>query len=494
MDDDRSRDDEGEDPRPIARRDFLKAGVVGAVVLSVPGCGSDAMTPLSDGGARDASSPDGGTPIDAARDGGSDAGPAIEQVPPPEGVAESAMFDMGVASGDVTTTAAVLWTHHAGSGPLELVVWEMDGGTYARTVHVGEIIASEGFVHVDVAVLAPAARYRFAFFEAGRAARSTIGRFRTPAAEGVRERLVIGAVSCVSNTRDIPTIGHAGNRTDLDVFLYLGDSSYNDGASDVASYREKWRSNLTRPEYVALRRATSCLATWDDHEFDNNFDPESFDATSLAAAEQTFFEHQPLRRDPASPDRVWKRMRWGATLEVFVLDSRSERRPSTRSGPDAEYLSRAQMDWLKAGLLESPAVFKIIANSVPISDMPGPFDLQQQDRWEGYPAQRAEILTHIDANAIPGVLWLAGDFHLASAGKVGASAGDPGGSQVEILAGPGAQTGNLLATFLRDPQFQFSSTENNYTVLELDPETTRIRAYWINGSGSVIETLEYDLS
>ena len=76
----------------------------------------------------------------------------------------------------------------------------------------------------------------------------------------------------------------------------------------------------------------------------------------------------------AAPDRIWRSFRWGHSAEVFVLDCRGERRPSTRSvNPTREsvYISRAQMDWLKAGLRASPAVFKFIVNSVPIYGRPG---------------------------------------------------------------------------------------------------------------------------
>ena len=127
--------------------------------------------------------------------------------------------------------------------------------------------------------------------------------------------------------------------------------------------------------------------------------PETFDAARRTAAVQSFFDHQPVRRDAAHPDRVWKRMRWGRTADIFVLDCRNERRPSTRGSED-QYLSREQMDWLKAGLTSSEAVFKLIVNSVPISDFPGAFDLAQRDRWEGYPTQREEILRHVGGDVL----------------------------------------------------------------------------------------------
>jgi alkaline phosphatase D len=494
MDDTKREDEESTQVETtLTRREVLVGGVAAALTIAAAGCTTEPSAP----GVDAASAGDGG--VDAfARDGGSDdAAIALDAGPPPEApetVPESPEFTMGVASGDVTSGAAVLWTSYGGTSPLELVVWEMDGDTYARIAHTSVPVGVASFVHVDVEALAPGTSYRFAFFEStagARTARSLIGRFVTAPPDDALLPITFGAVSCVSNTRDIDTLGHAGGREDLSFFAFLGDSTYNDGAVSVGEYRAEWSSNMARPEYLALRAATSALATWDDHEFDNDMNPETFDAAQLAVAKQTFFEHQPLRRDATSPDRVWKRMRWGATLEVFVLDCRTERLPSTRSTPAAQYVSRAQMDWLKAGLVDSTAVFKVILNSVPITDCPGLFDLQPQDRWEGYAAQRTEILQHIDDSAVTGVLWVAGDFHLASAGRITTSG--PGSTQIEVLVGPGAQSGNPLAFKMRAPQFDFGSTTNNYAVISLDPTTVTATIQWVDGAGSAFETQSYVL-
>jgi phosphodiesterase/alkaline phosphatase D-like protein len=483
-------DDKRSSPRGTSRREILRSGLVATVGVTL-GCGggndpADAGMIDDDGGrARDG----GSTPeVDA----GLDAGLVVEQVPPPEAVTESMTdFPLGVASGDATTTSAIFWTSYAGSSAIELVVWEMDGDTYGQTVFVGPAVPVESYVHVDVGMLTPGRRYRYTFFVQGRTARSAIGRMRSAIGADALEPLVIGAVSCTSNTRDIPTLGHAGGRTDLDLFVFLGDSTYNDGDVTLAEYRTHWAQNVGRAEYRAVRGASSMLATWDDHEFDNDWNPETFDAAQRAAAIQTFFEHQALRRDPANPDRVWKSVRWGRTAEIFVLDCRAERRPSTRDEDNAEYISRAQMDWLKAGLIASTAIFKIIVNSVPITNFPGVFDLAQNDRWEGYAPQRTEILSFIDMNLISGVIWLAGDFHLASAGRVSTSGF--GQNQIELLAGPGAQTGNPGAFTLGAPQFDFATTTNNYTLIELDPTMGRFTATWIDGDGDTVETIDYDI-
>jgi alkaline phosphatase D len=368
-----------------------------------------------------------------------------------------------------------------------------DGGYGPRVFDMTVAAAPGGYVHVDVPGLTAGRRYRYAFFETmdgAPVARSAIGRFRAAIAADTEETVLIGACSCTYNPFRPQTLEHAGTREDLDLFLLLGDTSYNDGSDSVDEYRDKWEESLGREGYLAVRAATSVLATWDDHEVDNNWNPETFDMAQAARARQTFFESLPLRRDATTPDRIWKRIRWGRTVEVFVLDCRGERVPSTRMGPMATYMSRAQLDWLKAGLMESSAVFKVIANSVPIGDFPALFGAG--DRWEGYPAQRTEILDFIDDMGIEGVLWVSGDFHLGSIGNVGGM-GAPGANQLEVLAGPGAQLPNPLSFALGAPMWDFATEQNNYVTLGLDPATRELTVTFHRPDGGVLTTRSYTL-
>jgi alkaline phosphatase D len=458
-----------------SRREFLRNAAVASAGLLV-GCNQASLGGLLPPGGGDGGGDDGGD------DGGT--------VPPepPEKTPESMAFPLGIASGDVTEARAMLWARHDGTGPLQVVLWEMNGAVYAREVLAMDVMRAEGgFVHVDVDGLQPGLRYRYAFFEMDggkRAARSPIGRFRASISAELLEPLVLGAVSCTSNGRAFDTLARAGAREDLDGFLLVGDTAYCDGAKSRADYRAKWQQNLSTAGYRAIRQATSVVATWDDHEFDNDWNPETFDGAQKLNATSTFYEHLPVRRDPANPERLWRRLRWGKTLEIFALDCRSERKPSTRNTANAEYVSKAQLDWLKAGLTNSTAMFKLILNSVPIGSFPGAFQFANQDRWEGYPAQRTELLTHIDMTALTGVLFVSGDFHVGSMGRVGTTG--PGAGLLEILAGPGGQTANPLSNTLNPPQFDYATGTNNYTVLHFFPQGRMLRVVFHDGTDKII--------
>lgn len=387
-----------------------------------------------------------------------------------------------------------MWTRYDGARPLALSVWEGDAERPLPDFNDREVVVEPGgFVHVDVEGLTPGAVYRYAFREKGEAGMaSREGRFRTALAPGSLARVSLGATSCTRNGMPMEVMRRAGMQG-VDAFLLLGDTIYADGdppaARTVAQYRDKWTENLSTEGYRALRASAGLVAIWDDHEFANNWAGETIDPELRANGAQAFFEHTPLRRPQDAPDRIWRSLRWGATVELFALDCRGERKPSTRLTPDAEYISKAQLAWLKQALADSPARFKVILNSVPIGQYADLFQLQVDDRWEGYPAQRAEILQYVEDQHIPGVIWLSGDFHMAAAGRAAASG--PGTGALEILAGPGAQNANPVAGKIHAPQLDFTSPANNFAVLDLDPERGEVRVSFYDEDGDVFFARTY---
>lgn len=438
----------------------------------------DDLPPLDDMPAADA-------PRDASVEASADGGASPSLLPE-----ELTAFPLGVMSGEMTADTAVLWTRFAATAPLSLRVYE--GGADRVVLERAVTPADGGFVHATVTGLTPATLYRFAFVRRDGArdvARSTVGRFRTAPADDATPVVTFAGTSCTHQRgRPFPTMRHAAGR-ELEFFVHAGDLTYCDGARSLADFREKYAENLTSEGLRALFASTGLFATWDDHEVDNNFNPETTPAATLANARAAYFEHHPQLRNPAAPDRLWRSFRWGRTLELFILDCRAERLPSSRLRPDGQYISRAQMDWLKAGLSASRAVFKLIVNSVPIANFPLLFDFGASDRWEGYAAQRVEILSHITRNAIEDVWWLSGDFHLGCVGRV-ESSGEYSRMR-EVLMGPGGNTGNPLYTSLLGDQWEFKTPESNYTVFRCDPAARAMTVSVVNGEGRELFSRRY---
>lgn len=513
----------------LTRRQFVQVGSAGVIVTA---CGGDAAPPRdtldADVAEIDTSPPDTAPPdvpeveveAELVEDTNTpeaevevDVGPTPIGRFDPGDYAEAAreVFLFAVQAADPNTDGAVLWTRFApgetlADATLALRVFEDGAGEEAGDLYVDEVatIGDGGFVHVEVAGLAPDTRYRYCFVivpaAGGATARSPIGRFRTALDPEALRVVTFGGTSCVNAAhKPFRTLNRAAE-ANLDFFVLAGDTTYCDDAVTVAQYRGKWRDSFDSDGYRALLANVGTYATWDDHEIEDDWNPEVFDPGQLAAAKQVYLEHIACRVrpgvDPIADWRLWRSFRWGRTLELFVLDCRSERKPSTRHTSAAQYISREQMDWLKLGLRRSPCVFKLIVNSVPITDMPEGYPAEK-DRWQGYEPQRDEILAHIGGPPLmPGVLWLSGDFHFGAVAKVDAP-GARFADQWEIFMGQGANAANPVWEAIRDgsaAQFPFVTGTNNYVRFVCDPFATppRITAEFIDGDGVVLHTQQFD--
>lgn len=475
-----------------------------AVLALIVGCGSSvstAETPLEDSANATETAPGDDTAF--VEDSTPDSLPAdaVETIvdedaspgTPPDMTPPSMSFPLGVATGDATSDRVVAWANYTGAGMLSFVAWKMSGTSFVKELPAVPVKAVEGFVLADVLGLEAGARYRYAFFEmegTTRKARSPIGSFRAALAPGSKEPLTFGATSCIHQGKTLKTLEQAASKG-YDAFFLLGDSTYNDGAVSVPEYRTKWGENLKVPFYQQLRASTSIIATWDDHEVDNDWSGDNQPLEKRTNATKVFYEMTPVMRNTTDPNRLWRTLKWGDTAEVFVLDSRSERKPATRTTAEAEYISKAQQAWLEDSLKKSTATFKLILNSVPITNFPGAFDFASKDRWEGYAAQRTAVLRSIEDNKITGVFWLSGDFHLAAMARVSTSG--VGAGQLEALVGPGDNNGNALAFSLNKPQFDWAGSTSNTTAIALDPATRTIKLTWIDGAGKTLFEGSYKL-
>ena len=136
----------------------------------------------------------------------------------------------------------------------------------------------------------------------------------------------------------------------------MGDTVYADNASTPDRYWDYWDFILKQKGVVDVCSSTSLVCTWDDHEVGNNwsFGQPGIDA-KVEMAFGAFSKAIPLRLGDYGYG-IWRKLSWGKAVDVFVLDCRSERR-------DGNYVSAEQLDWLKNGLVESSARFKIVLNS-----------------------------------------------------------------------------------------------------------------------------------
>ena len=90
------------------------------------------------------------------------------------------------------------------------------------------------------------------------------------------------------------------------------------------------------------------------------------------------------------------------------------------NAPGRSILGGAQRAWLMSALAGSTATWKVIANQVMMMSL----DLAtlgigiNADQWDGYAAERRELLEHVLARGIKDVTVITGDIHTFFAGTV----------------------------------------------------------------------------
>ncbi|EWC61356.1 secreted alkaline phosphatase [Actinokineospora spheciospongiae] len=384
-------------------------------------------------------------------------------------------FAHGVASGDPLPDDVLIWTRvtptpeaapGSGAGPEVDVRWEVaTDAAFASVVRSGSARtgpAADHTVKVAVGGLSPATAYFYRFSLDGTT--SEVGRTRTaPATDAAVSKLRLGLVSC-SNWQAgyFSAYRHLAARTDLDGVLHAGDYLYEYRAGSytargvtirphspaneittLADYRQRHAQYKTDPDLRALHLAQPWFITWDDHEYANdtwsggaeNHQPEEGDWNARkAAARQAYFEWMPVRQGPGG--EIYRRFRWGRLAELSMLDLRSYRSQQTTpssgdpGAPDRTITGDAQMAWLKSGLSGTDAQWKLVGNSVmitPISvgnlearfleavgeliGLPVGGVAANSDAWDGYTADRQELLGHLKDNRVKNTVFLTGDIH-----------------------------------------------------------------------------------
>ncbi|MFQ5864385.1 MAG: sulfatase-like hydrolase/transferase [bacterium] len=185
---------------------------------------------------------------------------------------------------------------------------------------------------------------------------------------------------------------------------------------------------------------------WDDHDYDGNNGDKTF--ANKDEAIQAYDEYWPGYERPNPEAGIWYKLNYGELVEVFMLDLRSQRDlntyldpryiPDDQSGANRDELRndpcrsmldgdecpendpKGQKQWLKDGLLNSQAKWKILASTVPWNKT-----TVKDDAWWDFQAEQTELLAFIRDNNITGVVVVSGDIHTGGALDDGTHAGIP---------------------------------------------------------------------
>ena len=375
-----------------------------------------------------------------------------------------APFYHGVASGDPLQDRVIIWTKVTTDATSVDVNWVM-----ATDTALANVVASGTFkttserdytVKVDVTGLRANTTYYYAFRALGKS--SIIGRTKTAPTADQADHLKFVLISCSNYDWGYFNVyDRIADRNDLDAVVHVGDYIYEGGEGDyedprlpnrivdpvteiisLDDYRRRYSLYRLNNELIRAHQQHPFIVTWDDHEVTNdayetgadNHQPETEGEYSVrkAVATQAYFEWLPIRDN--GRQQVYRRFNYGNLADLFVLDTRHESRtlqPTSMLQADfndlRSLLGDEQKAWLLDGLKTSSAKWKVIAQQVVFSAFNVGFAAPNGaitnrdavfategiflDIWDGYPAERQQIVDFIEAENIDDVVILSGDIH-----------------------------------------------------------------------------------
>jgi alkaline phosphatase D len=495
-----------------SRREFLElaggaaaSGLLGCAGSSA-GAGEDGTEGSSSGGAHgegtsgeggsssalEATSSEGSSSTGGGDDSSTGEAPGCDEgtamVFAADAIAEDAtMFPLAIMAGEMAPRSFMVAIWIPDGAPKRLRVWRpLEGDDTIALMFDQDVVPDDaGFVKLTVEGLCPGTWYRYGVFDGpadGFTARSRLGQVRTAIAEDAIEPLVLAVAACNGDVGGTWTWSALDVMSDepYDMVVHLGDQIYADGAFTREQYRAAWRSWLGTEGYKRFYAGAGLYATWDDHEVDDNgnFDRETMEPEQVEKRDNAlaaFFEVMPIADDGSR--RLWRSHRWGLTAEIIVLDCRYERRPS-----QGTYISADQMAFLQDRLRNSPCHFKIVMNSVPITNMPLLWDVAAGDRWEGYKASRDALLQFIDQHDLRNVWFLSGDFHVCFVSRLEPSGEGRAAGLREIALTSGNTS--VLGDLLLGPQFAFASSAAHGVLVTFDPEADAVHVRFVDADGN----------
>ncbi|MET7419690.1 alkaline phosphatase D family protein [Dactylosporangium sp. NPDC005555] len=346
---------------------------------------------------------------------------------------DPAPFTVGVGSGDPLPTSVLLWTRLApdplaDTQPLADIVqvdWAVATDAAMSTVVASGSVAASVLlghsVHVVAEGLQPGRRYYYRFTALGKASR--VGRTKT-APVGPTSLVRFASLNCQDyRAGEYPGMRDLAADSALDFVVHLGDYIYEGSELGTAytlnDYRKLHALYKGDPLLRDVHAAHPFYLTWDDHDVFNDYSGSRGAATFVArraAAYQGWYEHMPLRLegdDTALPDpRIYRSRQWGDLLELVVLDLRQHR--SEQNLADGTILGAKQKAWLKDRIAQRGGGWQCWINSIFLSQQRAPGGgFMFTDQWDGFRAERAELLGHVQNAGGPDFVTVTGDWHSA---------------------------------------------------------------------------------
>lgn len=370
-------------------------------------------------------------------------------------------FYHGVASGDPLKDRVIIWTRVTPSGTSQnpvVVGWKVATDTaMSNVVQSGSLVTTyerDYTVKIDVTGLQPDTWYYYEFYAYGK--RSIQGRTRTTPAENVlKDSLRFAVVSCANLEAGFFNVyASLAARKDFDAVLCLGDYYYEyetggyspnpstgrvvEPLHEIVTLEDyRMRHSLYRldSDLRRLHQLFPWFCIWDDHESandswvggaENHNSGEGDWIVRKEASKQAYFEWLPIRDNNTQGQyEIYRSVSYGRLVDVMLLDTRLTGRSEQVSWGSSQLnnssrtiLGIHQRNWFLNELSTSTATYKLIAQQVMMAPLTAFGVPVNMDQWDGYPAERSQILNHVFTNGIQNFVVLTGDIHTSWAMEI----------------------------------------------------------------------------
>jgi alkaline phosphatase D len=422
-------------------------------------------------------------------------------------------FYHGVASGDPLTNAVIIWTRITPedfTAPA-IVSYKMALDTgMVNVVAQGSTMtdASKDYtVKFDVTGLQADTYYYYEF--AGFGSKSVRGRTKT-APTGQVDDLRFAVVSCANLEAGYFNVYKTINeRNDFEAVLMLGDYIYEYEEGGYAQntsidrifdpthetialedYRLRYSVYHMDRSLQQLHQNFPWICVWDDHESandsykdgaENHNSGEGNWSDRKLAAQKAYFEWLPIRPKSTNNYEIYRKFEYGNILDLFMVDTRlngREEQGVNINNPNRTMMGIDQYQWLTTELEASNAQWKVLGNQVimaPVTVFGNPIN---DDAWDGYPAERDNVLNYVHNNNIQNFTVITGDVHTSWAFDLEMNNNHVGVEFVTpSVTSPGIpiNVGSILT--IENPHLKYVElTKHGFIMLDLNQQ--RIQADW----------------
>jgi alkaline phosphatase D len=213
-------------------------------------------------------------------------------------------------------------------------------------------------------------------------------------------------------------------------------------------FMDHWKYNRNDTYFKEFLKNTSMYSQWDDHDVINDFGAKwpywnlfSMNRQGypniVKEGRNAFLDYSPMdtggsnnntgNDDDDDYTHIYRSFNWGKDLDIFLIDGRSYRSQNHLADtPDSNktMLGDRQLEWLKQGLSNSNATWKIISSDIPISVPTGSnTSILGRDGWAngnetnnysyytGFERELTDLFKLIDEHNIKNIVFLTTDVH-----------------------------------------------------------------------------------